>query len=71
MTKSSIGVYKLRCAIVDYLYEFRGMNAPEQIIVGAGTEYLWRIIQLLGYSRACAVEDPGYQKYLIFMKQTM
>ena len=65
MTKSpSIGVYKLRCAIVDYLYEFRGMNvSPEQIIVGAGTEYLYGlIIQLLGYNRVYAVEDPGYQK---------
>ena len=30
MTKSpSIGVYKLRCAIVDYLYEFRGMNVSQ------------------------------------------
>lgn len=65
MTKSpSIGVYKLRCAIVDYLYEFRGMNiSPDQIIVGAGTEYLYGlIIQLLGHNSIYGVEDPGYQK---------
>lgn len=65
MTKSpSTGVYKLRCAIVDYLYEFRGMKvSPEQIVVGAGTEYLYGlIIQLLGYDRIYGVEDPGYQK---------
>lgn len=65
MTKSpSTGVYELRSAIVDYLYEFRGMEvSPEQIVVGAGTEYLYGlIIQLLGYDKKYAVEDPGYQK---------
>lgn len=65
MIKSpSIGVYQLRCAIVDYLYQFRGIVVePDQIIVGAGTEYLYSlIIQLLGYDRKYAVEEPGYQK---------
>lgn len=65
MTKSpSIGVYKLRCAIVDYLYEFRGMDvSPDQIVVGAGTEYLYGLImQLLGQDSIYGVEDPGYQK---------
>ncbi|NLP35700.1 MAG: PLP-dependent aminotransferase family protein [Clostridiales bacterium] len=65
MTKSpSVGVYQLRCAIVDYLYQFRGITVtPEQIVVGAGTEYLYGlIIQLLGHDRKYAVEDPGYQK---------
>lgn len=65
MIKSpSIGIYKLRCAIVDYLYQFRGISVkPEQIIIGAGTEYLYSlIIQLLGYDRKYAVEEPGYQK---------
>lgn len=58
------GIMLLREAIADYLYQFRGiLVAPEQIIVGAGTEYLYSIIiQLLGRDKVYAVEDPGYQK---------
>lgn len=58
------GIMELRNAIADYLYQFRGMNvAPQQIIVGAGTEYLYSLlIQLLGHDKIYAVEDPGYQK---------
>lgn len=65
MTRSpSGGIYILREAIADYLYQFRGILVePEQIIVGAGTEYLYSIlIQLLGRDKTYAVEDPGYQK---------
>lgn len=60
----STGIAPLRNAIADYLLQFRGMNVePEQIIVGAGTDYLYSlIIQLLGRSKVYAVEDPGYQK---------
>lgn len=60
----SAGIMELRSAIADYLYQFRGMSVePEQIIVGAGTEYLYGLlIQLLGYDKTYAVEDPGYQK---------
>lgn len=36
---------------------------PDNIIVGAGTEYLYSIIvQLLGRDKVIAVEDPGYKK---------
>lgn len=36
---------------------------PEQIIVGAGTEYLHNLlIQLLGNDLVYGVEDPGYHK---------
>ena len=36
---------------------------PEQIIIGAGTEYLYGLlIQLLGHEAVYAVENPGYQK---------
>lgn len=65
MVKSpSAGIYELRAAIADYLFQFRGMQVePEQIVIGAGTEYLYGlIIQLLGHSKRYAVEDPGYQK---------
>lgn len=60
----STGVFKLRQAIAAYLFQFRGMSVdPDQIVVGAGTEYLYGlIIQLLGRNHIYAVEDPGYQK---------
>ncbi|MGN0394216.1 MAG: PLP-dependent aminotransferase family protein [Coprococcus sp.] len=60
----SAGIYELRVAIASYLYQFRGMSVePEQIVIGAGTEYLYGlIIQLLGHDRCYGVEDPGYQK---------
>lgn len=60
----SVGVAELRNAIADYLFQFRGMNVdPERIIIGAGTEYLYGlIIQLLGFDKKYAVEDPGYRK---------
>lgn len=58
------GLPELRIAIAKYLLEFRGMNvSPDQIIIGAGTEYLYnRLIQLLGRDTSFAVEDPGYNK---------
>lgn len=60
------GIYELREAIAKYLYGFRGMQvSPDQIIIGAGTEYLYgRLIQLLGRDHVYAVEDPGYQKIM-------
>lgn len=60
----SAGVYPLRAAISRHLKAFRGMEVDsEQIIVGAGTEYLYSLlIQLLGRDQIFAVEDPGYQK---------
>lgn len=58
------GIVKLRVAIADHLKQFRGMHvSPDQIIVGAGTEYLYGLlIQLLGRDCIYAVEDPGYRK---------
>lgn len=65
-TVSFQGIYDLREAIAKYLYGFRGMQvSPDQIIIGAGTEYLYgRLIQLLGRDHVYAVEDPGYQKIM-------
>lgn len=64
MNSPSGGVLSLRMAIAEHLREFRGMKvSPEQIVVGAGTEYLYGLlIQLLGHDKIYAVEDPGYQK---------
>ena len=58
------GVYELRRTISHHLSSFRGMAvSPSQIIVGAGTEYLYSlIIQLLGRDKLYALEDPGYMK---------
>ena len=59
---SAGGIRQLLQAISDHLYQFRGMSIdPEQIVVGAGTEYLYSVlIQLLGRDRGYAMEDPGY-----------
>ena len=58
------GAKELRDAIAHYLYHFRGIVVnSEQIIIGAGTEYLYNlIIQLLGREKIYAVENPGYHK---------
>lgn len=59
------GLYVLRRAIAAYLYECRGMQvSPGQIIIGAGTEYLYgRLLQLFGPQSVIAIEDPGYKKF--------
>ena len=58
------GAYVLRQAIADYLYGFRSMTvSPDQILVGAGTDFLYNLlIQLLGRDKCYGVEDPGYGK---------
>ena len=56
------GAPELRAQICEYLAEFRGIRArPEQVVVGAGSEYLLMLlIQLLGRERVYALENPGY-----------
>lgn len=58
------GIMELRKYIAKYLKDFRCMYVkPEQIIIGAGTEYLYSlIIQLLGNNILYGVENPGYTK---------
>lgn len=58
------GVLELREAIVEHLYHFRGIQvSPEQIVVGAGSEFLISLlVQLLGREGGYAVEEPGYHK---------
>lgn len=64
LVSPSAGVFKLRQAIADYLKSFRGMLVdPNQIIVGAGTEYLYSLLtKLLGTKSIYAIENPGYKK---------
>lgn len=58
------GVRELRVAIAKHLGDFRGMAVdPDQIVVGAGTEYLYGLlIKLLGEDKIYSIENPGYKK---------
>ncbi len=58
------GLPALREAIARDLRDFKGMAvSPEQIVVGAGAEYLYLLLaQLLGREAVFALEDPGYPK---------
>ena len=58
------GTVLLREAIAQYLARSRRMNvAPDQIVIGSGSEYLYNlIVQILGRKRTFALEDPSYEK---------
>lgn len=58
------GEIGLRHAIVNYLYSARGVRCePEQMIIGAGNEYLLILLhQLLGMSAKIAIETPTYKQ---------
>lgn len=60
----SKGLYELRREICQLLRRSRGVEVqPEQVIVGAGWEYLLGlIIQILGRHKVYGIEDPGYPK---------
>ncbi len=64
LKNSAKGVFELRLAIAEYLFEFRGMHVlPQQIVIGSGTESLYTmIVQLLGRDKVFALENPGYHK---------
>lgn len=57
------GMPELQRAIAKHLESFRGFSpAPEQIIVGAGAEYLYGlVIELLGRDKVYCLENPGYR----------
>ena len=61
---SARGCLTLRQAVSGHLQRFRGMYAsPSQIVIGAGTEYLYSlIVRLLGTRHIICLEDPGYAK---------
>ena len=59
----SKGALELRQAIAVHLKNFRNMEVqPEQIIIGAGTEYLYMLIHILLGNLHFGIEDPGYAK---------
>lgn len=58
------GDYDLRQTISRYLHSARGVNCkPEQIVVGAGNDYLLIILEkLLGQGAGIAMENPTYKR---------
>ena len=64
------GYYPLRHAIADYVRQYRGVRCtPEQIVIGAGSEYLiGLVVQLLGRNLSYAVENPNYNKIYRVLK---
>ena len=63
------GDYELRLTISRYLHASRGVNCrPEQIIIGAGNDYLLLLLEkLLGSNIRIAMENPTYKRaYRIF-----
>ena len=63
------GEYGLRNAICSYLHQARGVNCrPEQIIVGAGNDYILMLLStVIGNRHRIAFENPTYrQAYRLF-----
>ena len=63
------GDLAFRNTICRYLYSFRGVSCePEQIIVGAGNDYLLVLLgKILGEHQKVAMENPTYKRaYRIF-----
>ena len=58
------GDLRFRKVLCDYLSRSRRISVtPEQIIIGAGAEYLYGlIVQTLGRNIAYGIESPSYQK---------
>ena len=58
------GVLELRRAVSSYLSRSRGIYvSPENIVIGAGAEYLYTlIVQLLGKDKVYGLENPSYDK---------
>ncbi len=58
------GALALRQAVADHLWRFRGLSVqPEQIVIGAGTEYLYSLlVQFFGRNKRFCVENPGYDR---------
>lgn len=63
------GEYGLRNAICSYLHQARGVNCrPEQVIVGAGSDYLLLLLlMIIGSRHRIALENSTYrQAYRLF-----
>ena len=72
MSGDGQGDHELRMAIADYLHQARGVNCvAEQIIIGAGNEYLELLLaQVLGEKKTVLMDDPTYlQAYRTFAEE--
>lgn len=58
------GLASFRLSLSRYLARSRGISAlPEQIVIGAGAEYLYGlIVEMLGPGNSWAIESPSYEK---------
>jgi GntR family transcriptional regulator / MocR family aminotransferase len=56
------GDWELRSTLCDFLRQYRGVDCgPEQIVLGAGGEYLLDVLlRVMGDCATFALEDPGY-----------
>ena len=57
------GIFNFWESIAEYLAESRGLICdPDNIIIGAGTEYLYTMLMMLfGRNGMIAIEDPGHK----------
>ncbi len=64
MPGDSLGYYRLRAALSEYLHQSRGVNCTsDQIIISSGTEMLFQtLIQLFDEQCIYGIENPGYEK---------
>lgn len=60
----NLGTIELRETIRVYLAQNRGILADiDQIVIGSGSEYLYRLlVELLGRDKVYAIESPSYKK---------
>ena len=67
-----LGCVELREAIKSYLARNKGITVDtSQIIIGSGSEYLYRlIVELFGRNRVFAIESPSYRKIEQVYKST-
>ncbi|MFA6930470.1 MAG: PLP-dependent aminotransferase family protein, partial [Lentisphaeria bacterium] len=66
----SKGIFSLREQIAAYLLNYRDIHVhPEQVLIGAGTEWVFSLLmQLLGPRKHFAIENPGYGKIWRILK---
>lgn len=60
----NVGCIEFRNAIKQYLWRNRAINVElEQIVIGSGAEYLYRLmVDLLGSNKIYGIEFPSYEK---------
>ena len=63
------GELALRRVLAEYLAAYRGVHCrPEQIVIGAGTEYLTGLLPQLTGGHVAAVENPGYRRTRLILE---